>query len=49
MNLAFAVLFLWFGASLLYLASHGLEASTPWGAFQKVLTDVRGEGQSAPA
>jgi len=47
MNLAFGVLFLWFGASLLYLASHGLAATTPWGAFQTVLGKARGD--EAPA
>jgi hypothetical protein len=42
MNLAFAVVFLWMGAAMLYLASHGLEASTPWGAFSTVIHKVRG-------
>ncbi len=42
MNLAFGVLFLWLGASMLYLGSHGLEASTPWGAYSTVLTHIRG-------
>jgi hypothetical protein len=42
MNLAFACVFLFVGASLLYLASHGLEASTPWGAFQTILGRARG-------
>lgn len=37
MNLAFAVLFLWMGASCLYLASHGIQAATPWAAFQTIL------------
>lgn len=31
MNLALGVWFLWVGAGLLYLASHGLGAATPWG------------------
>ena len=43
MNLAFAVVFLWFGASLLYLGSRGTEATTPWGAFQTILGKLRGE------
>lgn len=37
MNLAFGVLFIWLGAALLYVASHGLQATTPWQAFQSVL------------
>lgn len=43
MKLAFAVLFLWTGSSMLYLASHGIEATTPWGAFQSVLSKARGD------
>ena len=42
MNLALAVLFLWVGATFMYVASHGLEASTPWGAYQTVLHHIRG-------
>lgn len=38
MNLAFGVLFLWLGATMLYVASHGIDAATPWQAFQTVLT-----------
>lgn len=41
MNLALAVIFLWLGATLLYLASRGLEAATPWAAFQTVMTRMR--------
>jgi len=42
MNLAFSILFLWLGASMLYIATRGGEASTPWGAFQSVMTAARG-------
>lgn len=42
MKLAFGVMFLWLGASMLYLASHGLEASSPWGAFQTLMSQARG-------
>ena len=42
MNLALAVLCLWFGMACIYLGTHGLEASTPWGAFQTVLGNIRG-------
>jgi hypothetical protein len=37
MNLAFAIFFLWVGAACLYVASHGVEASNPWGVFRTVL------------
>lgn len=43
MKLAFGIMFLWTGAAMLYLASHGLEATTPWGAYQTILTDIRGD------
>jgi hypothetical protein len=41
-NLAFAIVFLWMGAAALHLASHGIQADTPWGAFQTVLGKARG-------
>ena len=44
MRLFFAIVFLFVGASLLQLASHGLEASTPWQAYQTVLTRMREAG-----
>jgi hypothetical protein len=43
MNLAFAVVFLWVGCAMLYLGSHGLEAATPWGALQTLMTKARGD------
>jgi hypothetical protein len=36
-NFAFGVLFIWMGCALLYIASHGVQATTPWQAFQSVL------------
>ena len=44
MNLAFAVLFLWAGCSLLYLASHGVQATSPWQAYQTIIGKARGDG-----
>jgi hypothetical protein len=41
-NLAFGVLFLWLGAAFLYTASRGLDARTPWQAFQTVLSRAAG-------
>lgn len=46
MNLAFGVLFLWLGASLMYVASRGLEARTPWQAFQTVITKAVPDGEA---
>lgn len=45
MRLALAIVFLFVGASMLQLASHGLEASTPWEAYQTIITRMR---QAAP-
>lgn len=47
MNLAFGVLFMWVGASLLYLSSHGLGATTPWGAYTALMGQLRGDGTAA--
>lgn len=41
MGLALGVILLWLGCALLWVASHGTEASTPWGVFQEVLDGVR--------
>jgi hypothetical protein len=40
-NLALGVLFLWVGAGCLHLASHGIQASSPWEAYQTLLTKIR--------
>ena len=42
MNLALACVFFLLGASWIAVASHGLEASTPWQLFQTILTRARG-------
>lgn len=41
MNLAMGIVFLWLGAACLWIASHGTEASTPWGAYKQVIGAVR--------
>jgi hypothetical protein len=41
MRLALGIAAIWFGASCLYLASHGLEATTPWGAYQTIMSRLR--------
>lgn len=43
MNLAFGVLFLWWGAAAMYVATHGLGAATPWAAFIALINKLRGE------
>jgi hypothetical protein len=40
MNLALSILCLWVGSAFLYLASHGLQATTPWAAFQTIITKI---------
>lgn len=51
MNLAFGVAFMWAGASLYYLATHDLGATTPWGAFSALMAKLResAEASGAPA
>lgn len=50
MRLAFGVLFLWLGCALLWVATHGVQAATPWQAYQTVLGAIRdGVSGSAPA
>jgi hypothetical protein len=40
-KLAFGIVFLFVGAACLQLASHGLEATSPWQAYSTVLTRMR--------
>jgi hypothetical protein len=50
MRLALGIVFLWLGALFISLAAHGLQASTPWGAYQTVIAKLRegaGDGESA--
>ena len=41
MRLALAIVFLFTGAAMLQLASHGLEGSSPWEAYQTLITRMR--------
>lgn len=41
MGLALAVLFIWIGCALLWVASHGTQAATPWAAYQQVTGAMR--------
>lgn len=41
MNLAFGVMFLWLGAALIWIATHGTDADTPWEAYQSVIKAIR--------
>lgn len=50
MRLALGVLFLWLGCALLWVATRGIQAATPWQAYQTVLGAIRdGVSGSAPA
>lgn len=42
MGFAMGVLFIWLGAACLWVAVHGTEATTPWGAYQEVVKGLRG-------
>lgn len=46
MRLAFGIVFLWLGALFISVAAHGLQASTPWGAYQTVIAKLREGGES---
>lgn len=46
MALALGVLFIWLGCACLWVASHGLEASTPWDAYSELLAKMRGADAS---
>lgn len=41
MNLAFGIVFLWLGAALIWVASHGTDAGSPWEAYQQIIGAVR--------
>lgn len=41
MNLALGVLFLWLGSACLWVATHGTQADSPWGAFTEVVGGIR--------
>lgn len=48
MKLAFGVWFLWMGAAAMYIAVHGLEATSPWYAFALLMKKMR-ESDQQPA
>lgn len=41
MGLVFGVLFLWLGAACLWVATHGTDASTPWGVFKEITDGIK--------
>lgn len=43
MGLAVAVIFIWLGSALLWVAAHGTQAAKPWQAFTQVTDAMRGE------
>lgn len=44
MGIAFGVLCIWLGAGLLWVATHGTSATTPWGAWEQILDGLRDAG-----
>jgi hypothetical protein len=42
MGLAFAVVLIWLGCALLWVAAHGTQAAKPWQAFTEVTDAMRG-------
>lgn len=47
MKLAFGLLFLWIGGACLFLASHGMQAATPWEAWGTILGKFEEVGSAA--
>lgn len=43
MNLSLGIVFLFIGAALIWVASHGLDAASPWEVYQKVIAGLREE------
>lgn len=41
MGLALGVVFIWLGAACLYVATHGTDATSAWGAFTQVIEKMR--------
>lgn len=41
MGLALGVVFLWLGAALLWVATHGTEAKTPWQLYEGVISGIQ--------
>ena len=42
MGFALAVLFIWLGCALLWVAAHGTQAARPWQVFTEVTDAMRG-------
>lgn len=42
MTLVLAIIALWVGAALIWVAAHGTQATTPWGLYQQI-TDALGK------
>lgn len=46
MNLVLGIMFLFAGAGCMWVASHGIEARTPWGVWQTILSRVDKAGEA---
>lgn len=42
MGLALAIILIWLGCALLWVAAHGTQAARPWDAFSQVTDAMRG-------
>lgn len=41
MGVAFGVLCIWLGAALIWVATHGVTATTPWGMWEELMDGLR--------
>lgn len=41
MGIAFGIFLVWIGSACLWVAVHGTDAATPWGAYQEVIKGIR--------
>jgi len=42
MGLALAIILIWVGCALLWVAAHGTQAARPWDAFSQITDAMRG-------
>lgn len=41
MGVAFGILLVWLGIAMLWIAFHGVDADTPWGAYQEIIGRIK--------
>lgn len=47
MSFAMAILMIFIGTALLWVATHGTDAATPWGVVQEIIGGLSGTGANA--